>query len=274
MKLPPKASVGSGQPSVWITALERTLHLPHLLHAEREELRVGGADLLPLAPRLAQEPARPLGDHRHAPGEVGRLGVARPGLARTVEPRRRGADAAHRRAVHQQRVHREPGEQVDAERFGALAEPADDLADRGGVVAAVVHRGRRRDPLRATLGHEVDGFGGNGLAEREVGGLEVGEQLAERAGIDDRAREIVLAQALGLLEHADVEVGHAAAALLVALHQPRQLDRAGEPGRPGADDQHVHLDRLGARRVTQDQAVERNGGLVADRQDRMHDGSW
>ena len=219
MKLPPNASVGQRPAERVDHRLERTLHLPHLLHAEREELRVGRADLLPLAPRLAQQPARPLGDDRDPRGEVGRLGVARRPAARPVEPRRRGADAAHRGAVHQQRIDRKAGEQVDAEPFGPLAEPADDLADRGGVEAAVVHRGRRRDPLRAALGHEVDRFGGNRLAEREVGGLEVGEQLAERAGIHDRAREIVLAQALGLLEHADVEVGHAAAALLVALDQ-------------------------------------------------------
>ena len=55
MKLPPNASVGSGQPSVWMTAVERPLHLPDLLHAEREDLRVGRADLLPLAPRLAEQ---------------------------------------------------------------------------------------------------------------------------------------------------------------------------------------------------------------------------
>jgi hypothetical protein len=136
-----------------------------------------------------------------------------------------------------------------------------------------VHRGRGRDPLRPALGHEVDGFGGDGLAEGKVGRLEVGKQLLEGPRVHHRARKIVLAQTLGFLEHADAEIGHAAAALLIALHQLRQLDRAGEPRGAAADDQHVHLDRLGARRVTQDDFVEGDGGLMADREDGMHDGS-
>ena len=256
-----------------MTASSGRCDLPYLLHAQGEELRVGGADLAPLAPCLGQEPARAFGHDRDAPGEIGRLGVARARLPRAIEARRRGADPAHRRAVHQQRVRREAGEQVDAEPFGALAEPADDLAERGGVESAVVHRGRRGDPLGAASGHEVHGFGGHGLAEGEVGRLEVGEQLAERAGIDDRAGEAVLAQALGLLQHADVEVGDPAAARLVALHQVGQLDGAGQPRGTSADDQHVHLDRLGARRVAQDDAVDGDGGLVADREDRGHGGT-
>ncbi len=82
--------------------------------------------------------------------EIGRLGVAVPvrlpsrsrpeGVVRTP----RTADA-----LHQQRIDRESGEQVDAELFGALAEPAHDLAERRRVEAGVVHRGRRRNPLRA-----------------------------------------------------------------------------------------------------------------------------
>ena len=63
-------------------AVERPLHLPDLLHAEREDLRVGRADLLPLAPRLAQRPRVPSASDRHLRGEVGRLRVARARLAR------------------------------------------------------------------------------------------------------------------------------------------------------------------------------------------------
>ena len=44
--------------------VQRPLHLPDLLDAEREELRVGRAHLLPLAPGLAQRAAGALGDDR------------------------------------------------------------------------------------------------------------------------------------------------------------------------------------------------------------------
>jgi hypothetical protein len=53
----------------------------------------------------------------------------------------------------------------------------------------------------------------------------------------------VLAQAAGLFEHGDAQLG---AALLRRLPaEPCQLDGTGEPRGPRADDQHVHLDRLG-----------------------------
>ena len=79
----------------------------------------------------------------------------------------------------QQRVHRKAGEQVHAELLGPLAEPADDLADRRGVEAAVVHGRRRRDPLRPALGHEVDRLAGHRLAEGKVGGLRGRETAPE-----------------------------------------------------------------------------------------------
>ena len=61
---------------------------------------------------------------------------------------------------------------------------------------------------------------------------------------------------------------------LLPLDQPGQLDRAGQARRARAHDQHVHLDRLGARRVAEDQSVERKRRLMADGKDRRHDGSW
>jgi hypothetical protein len=81
----------------------------------------------------------------------------------------------------------------------------------------------------------------------------------------------VLAQTAGLLQDADVELRHAATALLVALHQPGELDGAREPGRPGAHDEHVHLDRLGARWIAIDEPVEREGQLMAGGQNAGHD---
>ena len=142
---------------------------------------------------------------------------------------------------------------------------------RGGVEAGVVHRRRRRNPLRPAVGHEVHRLAGHWLPEREVGELELGEQFPEGPRIDDRAGEIVLAQAFGLLEHADVHIRHTAASFLIALHQAGQLDGARQPRRPRAHDQHVHLDRLGTGSVAKDQAIERQRGLVAGRQDGRHE---
>src|SRR5262249_47288379 len=58
--------------------------------------------------------------------------------------------------------------------------------------------------------------------------------------------------------------------LLITLHEPSQLDRTGQPGRSRADDQHVHLDRLGAGRVVQDEAIEWEGKLMTCRHDGGH----
>ena len=69
----------------------------------------------------------------------------------------------------------------------------------------------------------------------------------------------MLAQGLGLLEHADVYVR------AVALREVRQLDRAGESGGPGPHDQHVQLHPVaragGADR--QQEAIQRQGRLVS-----------
>ena len=275
MKLPPKASVGSGQPSVWMTASSGRFTSQISFTPSAKSCGLGDADLLPLAPRLAERTARSFGDDRDLRGEVGRLRVARARLSR----RDRGPDGVvrtPRTAVPSTSSASagKPGEEVDAELLGALAEPADDLADRRRVVAAVVHRRRRRHPLGAALGQEVDRLAGHGLAEREVGGLELGEQLAEGAGIDDRAGEIVLAQAVGLLEHADVELRHVATALPFALDQPRELDGAGQAAGPAPTISTSISIASAPGGSRQDEPVERQRGLMADGKDRGHDGSW
>ncbi len=77
----------------------------------------------------------------------------------------------------------------------------------------------------------------------------------------------MLTQCPGLLQHGDVEVGHSAARLLVLLDQSGKFDGAGQTGWSGTNDHDVHLDRLGAGGVGGDQAVNREGGLVANRED-------
>ncbi len=99
----------------------------------------------------------------------------------------------------------------------------------------VAHLGRRRDTQLAALRQHVDALGRHRSAERESRRREAGEQLAERPRVDDRAGQAVVAERLGLLEHADLE---RRPAVLVA-HEPRQLDRAGEARGARADEQDV-----------------------------------
>ena len=272
MKLPPNASSGSGHPRVWITALSGFGVCQTSFTPEREDLRIGRADLLPLAPALAQQPPRPLGDHRHLRGDIGRLAIIGRRLAIAVETGRGGADAAHRVALHQQRVHRKPGEQVDARLLRPLAHPTHDLADGCRVEPGVVHGGRGGNALSAALGHEVHRFARDGLAERDVAGVEVGKELVEGARVHHGAGEIVLAQRTRLFQHGDVELAETAARLRVLLRQPGQLDGAGQPGGPCPDDRDIHLDRLGARRIAADDLIERQRTLVSGGDDGGHVG--
>jgi hypothetical protein len=57
----------------------------------------------------------------------------------------------------------------------------------------------------------------------------------------------VLAERGGLVEHRDLQLAELTARLRILLEEPRELDRAGEPGRARADEDHVHLDRLRVR---------------------------
>jgi len=106
---------------------------------------------------------------------------------------------------------------------------------------------------------QIHGFFVNLPAEREVRILQVGEQLAERAGIDDRPGQAMLPQRLRLLEHADAELGAAAA------RQPGQLDRGREPRGARAHDQHVQLHAIaGAGCILgEDEPLARQRRLIA-----------
>src|SRR5690606_22396682 len=212
------------------------LRFPDLLDAEGEDLRVLAPYALPLEPGLGEEPARAFGEGRDLGDDVGRRHVAPGRLAAAVEPRRRGPDACDAVAVDEELAGGEAGEDVDAEPLGLFAEPADDLGDRGDVVPVVPHRGRGGEPGRAPLGQEVDALAPDGRAEREILVLEFWEELPERDGVDDCAREAVFAELIRLLEHGDLDVADPAAGLVVALDETGQLDRAGEACGPAADE--------------------------------------
>src|SRR6266853_4570567 len=242
-------------------AIERLLGLPNLLHTERVNLRVLDRNALPFEKRLRQQAA---GAFRQGgpPGDpIVRRHVARARFAIAVEPRRLRAHPHHAVALGQELRCGETGEYVDTEFLSLGAEPADQLAQRRDEESAVVHRRWRRKTDLPTGGHEVYRFARHRPAEWEIVVGQLGEQVAQGAGIDHRARQRMLAQGLGFLEDADADVAQAAARFVVALDQARQLDRAGEPSRPRAYEQHIELDALASCGRRHDEPVERQRGL-------------
>src|SRR4029453_16634652 len=67
----------------------------------------------------------------------------------------------------------------------------------------------------------------------------------QAARVEDRAREQVRARLLAFLDHRHRHFAEALRGLRALLEELSQPERAGEPGRPGADDQDPDLDRIG-----------------------------
>ena len=244
-------------------AIERSFCLPELFDSEREDLGILGRHALPLTPRLGQQSAcslrecRDFGDNvirRHRPGRR---------TAITIEAGCRGPHARHRLFPHQQLRRGESREDVDPEFFGLRAQPANDLTQRGHVVTAIVHRRRRGKTKPAALRQHVHSLFRHGCSKRKIRILEIGEQLAQRAGIDDRTGERMLAQRLGLLQHADIQFTAA------GFRELRKLDRARQAGGTGSDDDDVELHTVTRAwsAVLENQALERKRWLVVSGDD-------
>src|SRR5205823_1849371 len=106
---------------------------------------------------------------------------------------------------------------------------------------------------------EVDSLSLDGAANRKVAILQIGEEAAERARVDYRAREGMLAQRRGLLQHADAELR------ALTLGELRQLDRRRQPCGPRPDNHYVELHavaRAGSAKRDQ-QLVQREGRLIS-----------
>ena len=228
---------------------QRPVDLPDLLDAERPDLRVLALEAEVVDRGAGQMALRALAEDGDAADEVGAgLEVRqRPAVAAAApvagahpadaavgdeQPRRRGLRQDHRAAL-----------------LGLLGEPAPELRQRGHVVAVVLHRRRRRDPHRVRAGQEVDALVLDRPVERHVRDPRaVAEEPPQPARVHDRAGEQVGAGRAALLEHRDRHLAEPLGDVRVLLEQLPEADRAGEPGRPGADDQHADLDPL-VRRV-------------------------
>ena len=232
-------------------AVERLLDLPHLLDAERPHLRVLGREAEALERGAGQVAPAALGEHGRLGGDVGAgLEVALlPALL--VAALVAAADAEHVAVLDQQLRADGLGQDVRARLLGLLAQPAVELGDRDDVVAVVAERRRDRDQRdRALLvRHEVHALAADLAVVRPR--VVVGEQLADRRRVHDRAGELVRAGDLALLEHRHRHLAERLHQLRVVLEQLQQPDRAREPGLAAADDRDADLDPLvlGVRRA-------------------------
>jgi hypothetical protein len=127
---------------------------------------------------------------------------------------------------------------LDGQLLGLLAQPGAHLAEADDMVAVVVQRRRRGQREGPALREVEQRVVARLLARRRTLLLPVGDQLVERARLEDVAREDVRADRRALLEQADREL---LAALFAKLAQP---DGRGEPSRPSAHDDHVVMHHL------------------------------
>ena len=230
-------------------AVERLRDLPDLLHAERPHLRVLALEPEPVERDAGQVALRPLGEHGHARVDIG-AGLEVAELLTVLAPAAvAGAHAADAAVADEQGMARGLGQDRRAALLRPLGEPAAELRQRGDVVAAVLHRRRRRDPQRALRRQEVDRLVLDPPVERQlVRAIAAVEQAPQRARVDHRAREQVRPRLLALLQHGDGNVAEPLRELRRAFEQLPEPDRAREPRRPGADDQDADLDlRLAGR---------------------------
>ena len=99
------------------------------------------------------------------------------------------------------------------------------------------------------LRQQVDGLALDRAVARHLRERLAREQLEQRRGLHDGARELVRADGAALVDERDRHLAERLGERRVALEQLRQPDRAGQPGRPAADDRDADLELLVGRRL-------------------------
>ena len=233
-------------------AVERLGDLPDLLDPELPHLRLAAVGELELLDRGAGQVApAALGEHGGACLDVGpglevpqRLAVLAPALVA-------GAHADHLAVLDDQLGRRGLGEDVGAALLGLALLEAGQRRDGDDLVAVVLevgHRGNRNPELRLRAGEHVHRLLGH-LAEGEallapVLAAHVREQLLQRLGPHHRAREVVPAARLGLLDDGDRHLAELLHQLRVIAEELEQAVGRGQTGGAPADDGHADLDQL------------------------------
>ena len=217
-------------------------HLPQFLDADAVGLRIAFAIELEASDQLlGQRAARAFGENDDLGLQVVARLEVRFLLAVLVDALVVGAHAADASGFEQQLRAGEAGEDRDAGLFHFAAQPLHELVDRDDVVAVIAH-GRRRDGKLELAGarQEVDRFFGHGGVERRFF-LEVGQQLAHGARIEQRAGEAVRAHIAGLFQQVNIFLAELVIGMagVVLVDELRQTQRTGHAGRASADDDHV-----------------------------------
>ena len=207
---------------------------PQLLDADGVGLRIlAGVQLVAGDQLLAQVAARAFGEHGvladqlHA--ELERAG----GLAVLADAHVAGGHATHGALFVVQHLGRgEAGEDLHAQAFRLLRQPAHHVAQRHDIAAVVVEVARHQPvgcARAAGLGQEQHVVAGDRLRERRAQRLPVGDEFGDRARIHHGARQDVRARLRAFLDHDHRQLGV----------QLLQVDRGGQAGRTGADHHHV-----------------------------------
>ncbi len=216
----------------------RRRDLPQFLDAERELRRLAVPRQRQAAQQLlGQVAADAVAKHRHLRPDVHtgfEAGLRRPLAVQPPVARSHADDAS---AFEQHLLAGKAGEQVHAGPLDALGHPLHQLVQRHQQVAVIDERRRNdRKAECSAFSQEVDTIVRDRRRDRRTLRLEVGNQLAERRRIQNRARQDMRASLACLLEHRDRE---RAAVGGGALCQP---ERACQAGRAAADDEDVDFE--------------------------------
>ena len=229
--------------------VERLRDLPDLLHAERPDLRVAPLKAEPVDRGARQMARRALREDGHLRRHVDAGLEVRERCAVLAAALVARTHADHAAVLEQQRLPGRLGEDHRAACLGLLREKSAELGDGHHPVAAVHHRGWRRDANRGALRQQVDGLAVDlSVGRHLLDGHPAGEELPYRARIHDSAGEQMRPGLFPLLEHRHGDVAEAVANVRALLEQLPQPDRAREAAGATSDDQDPHVDPL-VRRV-------------------------
>lgn len=204
---------------------------PQFLQAGAVGLRVAvGIQLVLPDGALGQVAAAALAQHGHRRVDLDALDVGILGIALDIDAHVADDHALDFIGVVVAQVGGgETREQVHTQRLGLRRQPGAQRPERDDEVAVVVLLGRGGQLAAAGLAQVQELVLAGRHADRRRIVAPALDQRIQRPGLDDRAGEDVSADFGGLLDHADVEI-------VGELLEP---NRAGQTGRPGADDHHV-----------------------------------
>jgi hypothetical protein len=151
---------------------ERLPYSPHLLHAERPDLRVLAVQTELVDRCGGQIALRALGEHRQVGDDVVSRLECRQLLPVATAPTVSRARSDHPAVLHEELRRRGLGQDDRPDRLGLLREEATELGHREDEVAVVPHRRRRGDPQRRAARQHVHGLPRHLAVGREVGRLQ------------------------------------------------------------------------------------------------------